>query len=120
MRIKKIITITITAVSVLMIVFSGIMKLAGNDTVVSSLTKVGVEKYILWLGISEIVFAILFVFPKTMKAGFLLLSCYLAGAMATELSHSTPLNALGPIILLWIAAFLRDKSIFFTTNTSEY
>jgi hypothetical protein len=40
------------------------------------------------------------------------LTCYFSGAIATELSHGTPFNAVMPIALVWIAAFLRDPSIF--------
>jgi hypothetical protein len=67
----------------------------------------------------EIVFAALFVFPKTMKIGFLLLTCYFAGAIATELSHNMPLNAVPVLTLIWIAAFLRDSSIFLPTREEQ-
>jgi hypothetical protein len=61
----------------------------------------------------EIAFTALFIFPKTMKIGFILLSCYFAGALATELSHNGPLlNPVMPLALVWIAAFLRNPSIF--------
>ena len=43
---------------------------------------------------------------------FILLSCYFAGALATELSHGTAFNALIPLLLIWMAAFLRDRSVF--------
>lgn len=117
MKIKKIITIVITAMAVLMTVFSGIMKLAGGEEMVTALTKVGVIDYVIWLGLMEIVFALLFVYPGTLKLGFILLSCYFAGALATELSHQGPLNALIPLVLVWIAAFLRDRSIFLSTSS---
>jgi len=62
----------------------------------------------------EIAFAALFVVPATMKLGFILASCYFAGAIATELSHDVlKVNPFVPIILLWIGAFIRDRSIFF-------
>ncbi|MVN23151.1 DoxX family protein [Mucilaginibacter arboris] len=112
MKAKRIITIVITAIAALLVTYSGIMKLTGNSNVQSFLTKVGVGKYIILFGLMEIVFTALFLYPKTMKIGFILLSCYFAGAMATEISHGTPLNALTPIVLVWISAFLRDRSIF--------
>lgn|SRR5687768_6496477 len=112
MKTKRIITIVFTGLVALMAVFSGVMKLMGSEEVVSTLNKVGVGDYRIWLGLMEIVFAALFVYPRTMKIGFILLSCYFAGALATELSHSTPFNAFVPIVLVWIAAFLRDRSIF--------
>jgi len=52
--------------------------------------------------------------PATMKLGFILASCYFAGAIATELSHDAlKVNPFVPIALLWIGAFIRDRSIFF-------
>ena len=48
-----------------------------------------------------------------MKLGFILASCYFAGAIATELSHDVlKVNPFVPIILLWTGAFIRDRSIF--------
>lgn len=118
MNIKKIITIIVTALAVLMPIFSGIMKLTGNAGAVDILTKMGVKDHITLLGCFEIAFALLFLYPKTMKVGFVLLSCYFAGAIATEMSHASPLNAFTPIVLVWIAAYLRDKSVFLPTSNS--
>jgi uncharacterized membrane protein YphA (DoxX/SURF4 family) len=115
MKAKKIITIVLTTIAGAMVILSGVMKLSGAETVVKTLTNVGVGNYIKILGIMEIGFAALFLFPKTMKAGFILLSCYFSGAIATELSHNGPvINAAIPLALVWIAAFLRDPSIFVT------
>jgi hypothetical protein len=84
----------------------------GGEQITASMRNVGVEDYRLLLGSMEVVFALLFLYPKTMKVGFILLSCYFAGALATELSHGTPFMALLPLTLVWISAFLRDRSIF--------
>ena len=116
MKAEKIITIIITVLAVAMVAFSGIMKLSGNQEGAKMLESLGVGQYRVMLGVAEILFAALFAFPKTMKIGFILLSCYFAGALATELSHQVTPNALTPMILIWIAAFLRDRSIFFQTN----
>ena len=112
MKAKKIITIVFTSLAGLMVILSGVMKFVGGEDVSKTLTTMGVNDYRYFLGTMEVVFTALFIFPKTMKIGFLLLSCYFAGALATELSHNASLNALTPIILVWIAAFLRDRSIF--------
>lgn len=110
---KKIITIVVTAIASLMVVLSGVMKFSHNPHVVDTLTKVGVIDYINLLGIMEVAFTALFIYPKTMKLGFILLSCYFAGAIATELSHNGPLlNPIMPLALVWTAAFLRDQSVF--------
>ncbi|QIP15535.1 DoxX family protein [Spirosoma aureum] len=111
-KIKRIATIVVTVLAAGMVILSGVMKLTHSAQIVETLTKVGVGPYITMLGIMEIGFSALFLYPKTMKLGFILLSCYFAGALATELSHGTPLNALTPIILIWIATFLRDRNVF--------
>ena len=116
MKAMKIITIVVTSLAAILVVISGIMKLMKSEEIVSTLTKVGVGDYITILGLMEISFTALFIYPKTMKIGFLLLTCYFAGALATELSHGTPFNALLPMVLIWVAAFLRDRSIFFAGN----
>jgi len=119
MKTKKIVTIVVTVLASAMVVFSGILKLTGSADLVAGLTKVGVADYIIYLGIMEIGFTALFIYPKTMKIGFILLCCYFAGALATELSHGTPFNAITPMILIWIAAFLRDKYIFLPAMENE-
>nr|WKN38773.1 DoxX family protein [Tunicatimonas sp. TK19036] len=113
MKTKKIITKVFTGIASLMVVASGVMKLLGAEEVVNTMNKVGVGDYIILLGLMEILFTALFLYPKTMKIGFILLSCYFAGALATELSHNGPLlNPIIPMVLVWIAAFLRDQSVF--------
>jgi len=97
----------------LLILTSGIMKLSGAPVIVEGMTKLGVAPYIPLLGTMEIVFTVLFLFPKTSKIGFLLVTCYFAGALATDLSHGNPITT--PILILvlvWVAAFLRKPEIF--------
>jgi hypothetical protein len=78
-----------------------------------------VGSYITLLGVLELVFVALFLYPKTMKLNFALLSCYLAGAMAAELSHGeTVQNAAIPFVILWIAAFLRGRTVFLPVATT--
>ena len=110
---RKISALIVTALASLMVIFSGVAKLIGPKEVVDKLTNVGVGNYITLLGLMEVGFTVLFIYPKTMKIGLLLLSCYFGGAMATELSHNGPAqNAIFPIAFIWIAAFLRDQYIF--------
>ena len=118
MKAKKIATIAVTSLATFMVVLSGVFKLVGSEQVVTTLNKVGVGSYVTILGVMEIAFAALFLYSKTMRIGFVLLSCYFAGAIATELSHGGPIvNAAMPLTLVWIAAFLRDRSIFLPAST---
>jgi hypothetical protein len=103
-----------TWIPALLIAASGVMKTAAGPAAVETLTRLGVSRYIRLLGITELAFAALFVIPATMKLGFVLASCYFAGAIATELSHQElTVNPFIPLVLLWIGAFLRDRSVFF-------
>ena len=109
----KIASIIFTALATGMVILSGIMKLSGSEEVVTKLTSVGVGKYIPLLGLMEIAFAVLFLIPKTRKIGFILLTCYFSGAIATDLSHGmTIVNASMVLGLVWIAALLLDHTIF--------
>lgn len=116
MKFKRISTLIITGLAVAMVAFSGVMKLSASPEGTKMLESLGVGQYRVWLGLAEIVFAALFAFPKTMKIGFILLASYFAGALATELSHGATLNALTPLALIWVAAWLRDRSVFLLTN----
>lgn len=112
MKTTKIITIVVSTLAILMVLVSGVIKLLGGAEVIKTLTPLGVVDYMKWLGLMEIIFALVFAYPKTMKIGFILLSCYFSGALGTELSHGAQFKAFFPIIMVWIAAFLRDKYIF--------
>ncbi len=109
-----IINLFATWIPAVLIGVGGVLKLSGNPTIAGEMSKLGVGRYLRLLGVIEISCATLFVVPATMKLGFILASCYYAGAIATELSHeSLKVNPFIPIALLWICAFIRERSIFF-------
>jgi DoxX-like protein len=83
-----IINLLATWIPALLIALLGVLKLTGNPRVADELSKLGVGRYLRLLGVMEIAFAALFVLPATMKLGFILASCYFAGAVATELSRN--------------------------------
>jgi hypothetical protein len=108
-----VIQVLATWIPALLIGLSGVLKLSGNPKLIEQMTKLGVGRYVRLLGVMELAFAALFVVPATMKLGFILASCYFGGAIATELSHEAlKANPFIPIVLLWIGAFIRDRSIF--------
>jgi len=109
-----VIQIAATWIPALLIALSGVMKLTGNPKILETMTALGVGRYVRWLGLMELAFAALFVVPATFKLGFVLASCYFGGAIATELSHDAlKVNPFIPIVLLWVGAFIRDRSILF-------
>ncbi|MBE9462097.1 DoxX family protein [Dyadobacter sp. UP-52] len=96
-----------------MVGLSGLMKAIHLPWSVDGLVKFNLPKSATVLGLMEMSFILLFVFPKTLRLGFILLCRYFAGAMATELSHhGSMLNPAVPLTLIWIPAFLRDPSLF--------
>lgn len=97
----------------LLVIASGLAKLSGSKQVVDSLIKVGVLEYAKYLGLAEIIFAILFIFPPTNPIGFILLACYFSGAIATDLSHKRPIVApLVILVLIFIVEFLVNNNLF--------
>ena len=90
------------------------LKLTGNPRVAEEMSKVGIGRYLRLLGIMENCIRGAVVVPATMKLWFILASCYSAGTIATELSDDVlKVNPFIPIALLWIGAFIRDRSVFF-------
>lgn len=103
-----------TWIPALLIALSGVLKLSRRPDIVEAMTTLGVGRYLRVLGLMELAFAALLVFPPTFKLGFVFASCYFAGAIATELSHDAlKINPFIPMVLLWMGAFIRDRSIFY-------
>lgn len=109
---KKIISIVLMVLPSLMLVMSGVMKLMAAPEIVDALTKGGLGTYIKLLGIIELVSVALLWIPKTYKIGFLLLCCYLGGALSIELASAQPPTAAIFLVILWIGVYLKDKSVF--------
>ena len=102
----------ITAITVAILATSATGKILGVGMVAEKLNKVGVGKFMLVLGVIELLLAFLFISPKTMKLSFILLSCYFSGAIATEISHGGSfIFPLGFLLLVWIASLLRERTI---------
>lgn len=115
----RIISIVLMVIPSLMLIMSGVMKLIGAEQIVTGLTKVGLGSYISLFGIIELITVALFLYPKTYKIGFLLICCYLGGALSIELSTAQPPSAAIFLTIVWIAVFLKDKLMFLNSNASE-
>jgi hypothetical protein len=112
-KIKKIISVVLMVIPSLMLVFSAIMKLSGAQQVVEAMKKGGLGNYVLLLGIIELASVMLYLIPKTSRVGFLMLCCYLGGALSIELATGQLPSAAIFLVLLWISEFLKNKSTFF-------
>lgn len=102
-----------SALAALVISMSACMKIIAMPQLVEIYSRIGILEYMKIPGAIELLFITIFLIRRTMKVGFLLLTAYYGGAMAVELSHGNIF--IFPAVILttiWIAAFLRDPSIF--------
>jgi hypothetical protein len=103
----------LSAVPVLMLVMSAVMKFAKPPPVVEGFAHLGLpEKLALGLGVLELACTALYVIPRTAVLGAILLTGYLGGAIVSHLRVRD--QFIGPIIfgvLVWAGLFLRDKRL---------
>jgi hypothetical protein len=103
----------LSALPVLMLFFSGVMKLVQPAPVIEGFIRLGYpENLALGIGIVELVCAVLYVVPRTSVFGAILLTGYLGGATATHLRIGEPFFA--PIVLgvmVWGGLFFRDARL---------
>lgn len=102
----------------LMLLMSAFMKLSGAEELVKAFTAMGALHLLPILGTIELVSVLLLLIPKTYKIGFLLVTAYLGGALATELLGGQAPVAAALLAVIWIGVFLRDKNIFLTGSNS--
>lgn len=102
-----------------MIVISGVMKLSGARQIVENMSRIGLGPYLPLFGIIELVSVALLFIPKTRKLGFLLLCCYLGGALSVELAGGQPPMAALFLVFLWIGIYLQDKFMFLGSKRIE-
>jgi hypothetical protein len=115
----RIISIVLMVIPSLMLIMSGVMKLIGAQQVVDGLTKVGLGNYITLFGLIELVSVALLWIPKTRNIGFFLICSYLGGALSIELGSGQMPTAAILLTIIWIASFLRDRSLFLKTDKTE-
>jgi hypothetical protein len=103
----------ISALPVLMLLFSGATKLAKPAFVIEGFTRLGWDdKLALGLGIVEIACAIIYIVPRTCVLGAILVTGYLGGAIATHVRIGDQFIA--PVVLgvlVWGGLWLRDARL---------
>ena len=103
----------LSALPVLMLLFSGVMKLVKPAAVLEGFVGLGFpESFALGIGIVEIACAVLYVIPRTSVLGAILLTGYLGGATATHVRIGEPFFI--PIVLgvlVWGGLYLRDERL---------
>jgi len=103
----------ISAVIVLMLIFSATMKFLSPPEVQKEFERLGYPVHLaLHLGILEIACMLIYALPRTAVLGAILLTGYLGGATATHVRIDDPF--LSPVIagvLVWVGVFLRDRRL---------
>jgi hypothetical protein len=104
----------ISALPVLMLLLSGVMKLLKPVSVVAGFAHYGYpESQIVLLGILEIACTLVYVIPQTSYLGAILMTAYLGGATASNVRVGDPSYLATVIlgILVWGGLFLRDARL---------
>jgi hypothetical protein len=105
----------ISALPVLMLVVSGVMKLLKPPAVVDGFTKLGWEENLAFgLGILELACTVVYLVPRTSVLGAILLTGYFGGAIATHVRVGDPFSSFVPVVLgmlVWGGLFLRDARL---------
>lgn len=100
----------VSAIPVLMLVLSGVMKLMKPAPVVVEFGRLGYpEKLTIVIGIIELACTVIYIIPRTAILGAILLTAYLGGATATHVRVGDPFFI--PIVLgimVWLGLYLRD------------
>lgn len=102
-----------SAVPILMLLFSGIMKLVKPALVVEEFARLGYpETVALGIGILELGCTVVYLIPRTSVLGAILLTGYLGGATATHVRIGDPFFApVGVGALVWFGLFLREERL---------
>ena len=105
---RKIAGYILSGLVTLIFVATGAMKFTGGEQNVKMAELVGGQTTLFILGGLQLLFALLFWIPRTAIVGFLLMACYMAGAMATHLVIKEPFGLQAGIeTLIWVAGFVR-------------
>ena len=105
---RKIAGYILSGLVTLIFVATGAMKFTAGEQNVQMAELVGGQTTLFILGGLQLLFALLFWIPRTAVVGFLLMACYMAGAMATHLVIKEPFGLQAGIeTLIWVTGFVR-------------
>jgi len=104
----------ISALPVLLLLFSGVMKIMQPPSVLLGFARYGYpEAQIVALGILEIACTLIYVIPQTSYLGAILMTGYLGGATASNVRVGDPSYFATVIlgVLVWGGLYLRDTRL---------
>jgi hypothetical protein len=102
-----------SALPVVLLVFSGVMKLMKPPAAVDGFKHLGWPvELALPLGILELTCTVIYLIPQTAVLGAILLTGYLGGAIATHVRIGEPFISQSIFgVLVWGGLFLRDPRL---------
>jgi len=104
----------ISALPVLLLIFSGVLKIMKPPSVLQGFAHFGYpESQIVALGILEIACTLVYAIPQTSYLGAILVTAYLGGATASNVRVGDPSYFATVIlgVLVWGGLFLRDARL---------
>jgi hypothetical protein len=104
----------ISALPVLLLLFSAYMKFAKPPGVMEGMNKLGwPERYLLTLGILEVTCTVIYLIPFTSVLGAIPLTGYLGGATATHARIGDPMFIMPAItgVLVWVGLLFRERRL---------
>jgi hypothetical protein len=103
-----------SAVPVLLLVMSGVMKLAKTQPVLDGFAHFGFPpSMVAGIGVLELLCTAIYLIPRTAVLGAILVTGYLGGATVTGLRVGDPTFPMPAIlgVLVWGGLFLRDPRV---------
>jgi len=119
---RKNIGFAIAVVVCILLSMGAMAKLFGSEEGLQKEMQLGsLFSWIKIIGIGEIVSIVLFLIPRTMKLGTVLLSAYFGGAIMFHMVHPNPehtafTGAAVYLILIWIISWIRGNELIDFTS----
>ncbi len=104
----------VSAIPVLLLLFSGSLKLAGGPEMAKGWDAFGYPPgALLPIGVAEIACALVYLVPRTAVLGAILVTGYLGGAVASHVRLSQPVFFAPALlgVLAWLGLFLREPRL---------
>jgi DoxX-like family len=104
----------ISAIPVLLMLLSAVMKLIKAAPVIQGLPRFGYpESQIVMIGVLELVSCIVYIIPQTAVLGAILMTGYLGGATATNVRVGDPSYIMTVLlgVMVWGGLFFRDDRV---------
>ncbi len=104
----------VSAIPVLLLVFSAVLKFARPAAVAESVARFGYPVGLLFIiGVLEFLSCVVYVIPRTAVLGAILMTGYLGGATATNVRVGDPSYIMTVVlgVMVWGGLFLRDERV---------